>query len=339
MEMPDTKNLMNIQFTRNYHPVFILLHLVQILSGLATILITFWILAREYDEDYAIRGTAVIAFFPLCILYFPNLHHDSILVPFALLSVYFFLKERFVMAGIFFGLAMASKNTAIILGFAFAALMLWQAWRERKSLVSVSERKPILRRLKGLATVGIFGLLLLLPFANPVAYVNEILTPISHREYDSRAVDNPTKYCVSTKLANMKSESSVYSVVRPELQLTSWLLYFDNIGFFFLFLTVILFLNRPQTPLTMMCFYMLLLMPSYSIIFGEGMCYRTLLFVPFFTILFVDAASKRHFLIFTAMLLFLDFMYCYDPITCNEIHRPVNNQKLWTALFGSFSKQ
>src|SRR5262249_9105416 len=73
------RNLLVIQHTFNYHPMFILARLAQILSGLFTILVVYWILAREYDQTKAVLGAAVMAFFPVSIRCFPNLHHDAIL--------------------------------------------------------------------------------------------------------------------------------------------------------------------------------------------------------------------------------------------------------------------
>ena len=131
------RNLLAIQFAYNYHPMFILVRLAQILSGLFTILLVYWILAREYDQTKAVLGAAVMAFFPVSIKYFPNLHHDAILAPFALLAAYWFTKQQYVRAGIFFGLALASKNAATF-------------WR-RPSLATSSGR----RSMPGRAILGV----------------------------------------------------------------------------------------------------------------------------------------------------------------------------------------
>jgi hypothetical protein len=86
----------------------------------------------------------------------------------------------------------------------------------------------------------------------------------------------------------------------------------------------------------MVCFYLLLLMLPYGIVFGYGMGYRAALFVPFFTILCVDAALRKYLLTFAAMLLSIDFLYRYDPITCDSLHPLVNNRKIRSAFFGWF---
>lgn len=61
----DHRNLLVIQHTDNYHPMFILVRLAQILSGLFTVLVVYWILAREFDQTKAVLSAAVMAFFPL----------------------------------------------------------------------------------------------------------------------------------------------------------------------------------------------------------------------------------------------------------------------------------
>jgi hypothetical protein len=47
---PDRGSLLAIQHGYNYHPLFILTRLAQILSGLLTILLVYWILAKELDQ-------------------------------------------------------------------------------------------------------------------------------------------------------------------------------------------------------------------------------------------------------------------------------------------------
>ena len=134
------RNLLVIQYSYNYHPMFILVRLAQILSGLFTILVVYWILAREYDQPKAVLGAAVMAFFPVSIKYFPNLHYDAILAPFALLALYWFTKQQYVRAGIFFGLALASKNAAIFLAPALLGYVIWEGLdgTERSSTLPVS---------------------------------------------------------------------------------------------------------------------------------------------------------------------------------------------------------
>src|SRR3954463_9844315 len=110
-----------------------------------------------------------MAFFPVSIMYFPNLHHDSILVPFALLAAYSFYRQQYIRAGVFFGLALASKNVAIILVPAFLAYLIWDAYAADRVGAVPRERSALMRGIKGLALVMVVGALTLLPFANPIS--------------------------------------------------------------------------------------------------------------------------------------------------------------------------
>ena len=183
------RNLLVIQHTYNYHPMFILVRLAQILSGLFTILVVYWILAREYDQTKAVLGAAIMAFFPLSIKYFPNLHHDAFLAPFALLAAYWFTKQQYLRAGIFFGLALASKNAAIFLAPALLGYVIWEVLDARKNDPGRSLFAASRQGMRGWATAMLVGFVVLAPFANPISYVSEILTPITHRPYDPRGED------------------------------------------------------------------------------------------------------------------------------------------------------
>jgi hypothetical protein len=326
---PGENNLLHLQYTVNYHPVFILVRLAQMLSGLLTILIVFRILSREYSAGRALFGAAVFAFLPACIRYFPNLHHDPIAVPFVLLSAYCYTREKYKMAGAFLGLAMAAKNTAIILGAAYLALSLWEMWQARSSPASGAAPASLSGRMKGLVTVGVFGLLFLLPFANPVSFTSEILTPITHRAYDSRGED--VKAFTLTSRGNPTAGNAEATKMSPGLRVTEWVLRLEEVGFFFLTLAVFQLLARRGTPLTRISILILLLVLPYGLVFGYGLGYRILMFVPFFAVLCADVAPRKLALGFVVLLLAVDALYCIDPITTNAIHLPVNDETFWSA--------
>lgn len=327
---PGEHNLLYLQYTFNYHPVFILVRLVQMLSGLATILIMFRILARQYSTGRALFGAAVLALLPLSVRFFPNLHHDAIAVPFVLLSSYCFTREKYKSAGVFFGLAMAAKNTAIILGPAFLALALWEAWHARSSAASNAVQTTLSGRAKGLIIVAAFGLLFLLPFANPISFTSEILTPITHRAYDPRGED-VNSFTLTARLAPSDT-SAVAAKASPGLRLAEWILRLEDIGFFFLALSVFLLLARRQTSLTRLSIIVLFLVLPYGVVFGYGMGYRMLLFAPFFAVLCTDVAPRKMVLSFVVLLLVVDALYCFDPITTYEYRVPVNHETFWTAF-------
>jgi hypothetical protein len=145
---PNDRNLLYYQYRYNYHAIFMVARLVQLLAGLATILIVYWILARECDQTRALIGAASVGFFPTVIEYFPNLHHDSLLAPFLVLSLYFFLKQHYKKAGLFFGLALATKNVAIFMLPVFAVQVIYNLMEARRA-PQVFDWKAILRKLTG----------------------------------------------------------------------------------------------------------------------------------------------------------------------------------------------
>jgi hypothetical protein len=327
--LPADKTLLYYQYNYNYHPIFILTRLAQLLAGLATILIIYRILLREYGIDRALLGASIMAFIPLSIKYFPNLHHDSFLAPFLILSAYYFTKERYIKAGILLGLALASKNTAVILGAAFLAYIISAAWYAHQSSGKDAALDLLSRGIKGYATVMVFGFILLLPFANPISYAQEILTPITHREYDPRGM-NVDQFSVSQML-KLPGRDEVSSVIRPEVRLVQLLLHFQDYGFFFLVITVLLLLPRQKDSLTSLSFITLLFALPYGLVFGYTLNYRALLFVPFFVLLCVNIAEKKHLLGFVMLLLCMDVLYCIDPINTDMLHYPVNKESLWDS--------
>lgn len=330
------RNLLVIQHTYNYHPMFILVRLAQILSGLFTILVVYWILAREYDQTKALLGAAVMAFFPLSIKYFPNLHNDAILVPFALLAAYWFTKQQYVRAGGFFGLALASKNTAIFLAPALLGYVVWEALDARKN-DPVGSLSPALRRgIRGWATAVLVGFVVLVPFANPVSFVSEILTPITQRQYDPRG-ENVGRYTVAGRIhgpVNKDPKYALRSAARPEVRLTDMVVGFEDIGFLFIAIAALLLFSRRNGPLAQMCLLVLLLSVPYGLVFEHRLTYRTLMFVPFFAILAADVGRKGPLQYLVALLLIIDLVYCIDPMTVDTMHYPANTDTFLSALSG-----
>jgi len=320
--LPPDKNLLYYQYKYNYHPIFIITRLVQILAGLATVLIVYWILAREYDRRRALVGAACVAFFPAAIEYFPNLHHDSILAPFLVLSAYFFFAKHYKKAGLFFGLALATKNVAIFMLPVFAAQILVNLWamRAESGLKWQSMRPELESFVKALA----ISFLVLLPFANPTSYASEILTPVTHRERDKRG-ENVEQFTLAGRIGS-QGDSAVTE--RPSIRFVNFLLHLENNDFFFLAIAVCLFFSTPQDPLMRMCFIFLLMSLPYGLIFGSGLNYRSLQFIPFFALLAGRFASRRLAVAFVGLLLFVDVVYCIDPFTVNGLHTPVKQDRI-----------
>jgi hypothetical protein len=324
------RNLLYYQYRYNYHPIFIVTRLVQILSGLATILLVYWILAREYGAQQARFGAAMVALFPIAIAYFPNIHHDALLPPLLVLAAYLFIKQRYWVAGIFLGLALASKNTATLLLPVFAFEICWNAWRARTRPADGTEPYALVRHLKGFAVTAAVALLVLLPFANPVSYAQEVLTPIMRPARDLRG-ENVEGFSLSARLHGASDEPARTSV-RPEIHLVRLLLRFDSDDLFFLVIAFFLFWSSRNDPLTRVCFVFLLMAFPYGVIFGHDLNYRSLQFVPFFALLCGRLAPRGHYAAVVAVLLGIDVLYCIDPITANSLHTPANTETFIGAL-------
>ena len=317
---PKDKNLLYYQYRYNYHAIFMVARLVQILAGLATILIVYWILARECDQTRALIGAATVGFFPTAIEYFPNLHHDSILAPFLVLSLYFFLKEHYKKAGLFFGLALATKNVAIFMLPVFAVQVIYNLIEVRRAS-SALDWTAILRTLTGPVKAVTIGVLVLLPFANPISYVREILTPVTHRVTDLRG-ENVEQSTLSGRLGSQGNQ--VAAVERPSVRFVQLMLRLESNDFFFLTIAVVVFYSTRQDPLMRMCFLFLLMSLPYGLIFGYGLNYRSLQFVPFSALLIGRLIPSQYAIACVSFLLLIDVVYCIDPITVDELHIPVN---------------
>lgn len=331
------RNLLAIQFAYNYHPMFILVRLAQILSGLCTVLLVYWILAREYDQTKAVLGAAVMAVIPISIRYFPNLHHDAILVPFGLLASYWFTKQQYARAGIFFGLALASKNAAIFLAPALLGYVIWDALDARKNDPERSLLAASRQGIRGWATVMLVGFVVLAPFANPISYVSEILTPITHRRYDPRGEDANAR-TAAEKIVHPPPRTdpkfAFRSAPRPAVGLTNLVFGYVDIGFLFIAIAAMMLFSRRSGPLARMCLLVVMLSVPYGLVFGNLLIYRALMFVPFFAILAADVGRKRPLQFLVVVLLLIDLVYCLDPITVDALHYPANKDTFPSAFLG-----
>lgn len=327
---PGSRNLLHYQYKNNYHPIFILTRLAQILSGLITVLLTYRILEREYDWSKALFGAALVALLPVSIKYFPNLHHDSILAPLSLASAYFFYEGKYKRSGLFFGLALASKNVAVLLLPAFIAFIACSALQARRDGAPGDKGYSLNREAAGLAKVMILGVLVLTPFANPISYAQEILTPVTHRERDQRGVD-VEQFTLQGRLSGA-GPTAASSTPRPEIQLTQMLFRLENNDFFFLVIACVLFWSARRDRLSRLCFIFLLCALPYGLVFGYGLTYRSLQFVPFFAIACATLAPPRYLVGLVVALLAIDLLYCIDPITTDVLHVPVSKETLWHGL-------
>jgi hypothetical protein len=327
---PDDKNLLYYQYKYNYHVIFIIARLVQILAGLATIIVVYWILSREYDRTRALIGAASVGLFPIAIEYFPNLHHDSMLAPFLTLSLYFFYKEHYKKAGLFFGLALATKNVAIFMLPVFALQILIN-WLDAHRVSPSFNWNAAKRILSGPLKAAVIGFLVLLPFADPISYAREILTPITHRATDTRGEDVEAS-TLSGRLGSHGEHATAEE--RPGVRFVQLMLRLESNDFFFIAIAVVVFYSTRQDRLIGLCFLFLLMSLPQGLTFGYGLNYRSLQFIPFFALLMGYLTPRRYAIALVSVLLLVDVVYCIDPITANEGHVPVSSDKFWPALLG-----
>ncbi|UCH85684.1 MAG: glycosyltransferase family 39 protein, partial [Candidatus Latescibacterota bacterium] len=264
-------DLLDLQFTTNYHPLFIILRLPGILAGLACIILVYKIVRRDHSEDRALFAASLAAFFPTSLFYFPNIHHDSVMTPFVLASSYYFVKERYKLSGIFFGLAMASKNTAVLMlpvALVFVAIESVVSYRQTGHF---DLRDTLRTRGRGLLLFVLVGLVFLTPFANPVSEFREILTPVIGREYDPRGED-VSSFVLNPGFAG-DGATTMEGTNRPGLNAVK-----NMVGYgaplFFVVLGLAFAVQAAHSPLTRFCLLFLLLTFPYRLIFGGGLAYR-----------------------------------------------------------------
>jgi 4-amino-4-deoxy-L-arabinose transferase-like glycosyltransferase len=322
-------SLLEIKHRYNYHPLFILVRAVQILAGLFTLLLVHRMLAAAYDPERAVWGSAVFALFPLTPKFFANIHHDSVLAPFLVLTVHWYLKRRWWKCGVAFGLALASKNAAVFLVPALLVHSAYQAFRAASPGDRTAWRPTLAREARGLLVVAAVSLVVLVPFANPVSYAEEILTPISGRAFDPRGED-VRAFTTSGRLA----EQSVggLSVLRPEIRLLHHLLYFDQVAFFFFALVLFGLLPRCTTDLARVSLGIVLLSVPFGLVFGHALDYRSLFFLPFFAIACADLLGRRALRGLVFLLALLCAVYALDPITTSRATYPVEDRTLLQSL-------
>lgn len=313
------KKLLDIQFTHNYHPIFILVRFVQLLAGLLAVILTYWIIEGIWDSDKALLGAALMALNPIAIMYFPNIHQDAVMVPFLIWSMGLILRRRLLLGGIAFGLALACKNAAILVAPAMVYLLLSRSvWagngEERWTRVFARSRRVLF--------FAIMAFLTLLPFASPVSYAKELLSPISRRVYDPRGEDIAS-YSLVGKGNHDDPASLVRSTVRPEIGLL------ERVGGlkFTLWLPAILGLLVIAKHMQGACssaawIWMLAIFPAGAV-FSYSMNYRALMFLPSFAVLGATLLPRRWVWILILALGCVSVIYALDPMTVHPYHTPV----------------
>lgn len=312
-------DLLSYQYQYNYHPIFILVRLSAIFAGLATLVLVYLIAERAWGQTHATLAGALFLAYPPVLLFFPNIHHDAYMVPFLLGAVWGVAKERYVLAGISYGLALAAKNVAILLAPAIVAFLLWKLWSGRRSRERSGTDPTVGQTAQGLLVMGALSVVTLLPFAHPVSYAQEILTPLSEREYDRRGED-----VGKFMLVGRQGPDAVGLLQR----LIPW-----NAFLAFVLLGILVCGPRLRDPTVALCFFFLLMMFPHSTVFGQGLTYRSLSFVPFFCLAAVRLSNVRWCVPAIAVLALLDLVWLIDPITIRGTALAVPDQTLMKMLF------
>ncbi|HTZ69929.1 MAG TPA: glycosyltransferase family 39 protein [Acetobacteraceae bacterium] len=305
-------DILDAQYRGRPSLIFLVLRLAQLLAGLASVVLLFRILEKTFSFQRACLGAFVFATFPVVIKYFPNLHQDSILVPFVLLTVYLRLGGRFAAAGVAYGLSLASKNLAIIVAPALAIDLLIRGvtvWREEGAQSALAFLRP---QLTGLALMAAVAFVTFLPFANPVTYAEEILTPVISRPIDPRG-ENVRQWTV-TGIVDDTSQLS------PQVTFAQKFLYFNDLGFMFFVLAIGLAFQRKLTSIGRLSIIIIVIYLPISSVFGLTLTYRTLLLVPFFSIAVTELLQIRQLQWLSAATSVLALIYVSNPGRTDLIH-------------------
>ncbi|MEW6203217.1 MAG: glycosyltransferase family 39 protein, partial [bacterium] len=104
--------------------------LVPIFFGILGVYFVFLIGVKLYNERIALASAAMLAFMPVSIIVGRNVQADSLFVGFILAFLYFYLKGRssskpahHIIAGLFLGLAIFSKQPAVLV---IVIIFLWE---------------------------------------------------------------------------------------------------------------------------------------------------------------------------------------------------------------------
>ncbi len=314
------RRLLEIQFSSGYHAAFILVRLDFVLAGLLAVFLTYWLLQGFASPGVALVGAAILGLNPISVSYFPNIHHDAIMVPFLLGSMGLLIRRKLVLGGIAFGLALASKNSAILVAPAMAYLLLSEkVW----SGESLSSHAKIVGCAKRILLFAVTAIVVLVPFANPISYTKELLTPVSGRAYDSRG-ENIAGYSLVERGGDADDSQSIsHSVVRPEIDFLQRVTGFKFTLWFPALLGMLLMaLHLQETGSRAAWIWMLAIFPAGAV-FSYSMNYRALMFLPPFAILGATLLPRRWAWLLVLALCCASVVYAWDPMTVNIYHTPV----------------
>jgi hypothetical protein len=324
-------DVMYYQFHDNYHPIFLLIRLVPLLAGLVSILLVHRIVRRRHGEEKAVLAAGLLGLFPIAVVYFPNIHHDALVVPFAIGTALAFANRRYVWGGIAFGLALAAKNSAIFLFFPVGMLVLGRAWGWLRSGRTPEARRDFLGRLRGALIMGVLGVAVMAPFASPSSYALEILSPVVDRPYHPEGAVRKGAF---GEARNMEVPEG-YSRTNPYIYVFKSAFPF-NVMMLYVILALPMLWVRSEDDLERFGFWMLLAMFPYALAFRHQLTYRSLFFLPFFAILAVRCLGRRQILWILGIFLALDLVLCANPIESGSPRKISNDKNLIESVLSGF---
>lgn len=308
--------LLDLQFNRKYHWLFLVLRLQGLVAGALCLLLVYRILSREAPSDQAWLGMAWLAVLPPVQAFFPNLHFDAIMAPLLLLAATLFVRGRHVAGGIAFGLALAAKNTAVFLLPAAAAFVAWEVAGAHRGGGWPAAREVLRRRAVGLSVFLLMAIVSLTPFANPVSMAQEILTPVIAQPFDARGVD-VGDFSLASQLGVEPADPEVVPQRRIVLVIRE--LVGTNMRMLMLLIGLPLVWSRITRPLNRLGFFFLMLVFPYAVLFGDGLGYRSLMFLPFFALIAAEVLPRRMLLATIAAFLVVDLVFVVDPISSTGV--------------------
>jgi hypothetical protein len=233
---------------------------------------------------------------------------------------------------VYYGLALASKNAGLLLLPALLVLVIRRLVGWKKSEVPEEFRRRARQTGRGLLLFMAMAVVALLPFANPVSYANEVLTPFTERAFDPRGED-VSQFSLSTRLQDPLSVGGLRSARRGEIMLVHRMSMADT-ALLFIILAVLLATPAAKTDLARLSLYMMLLVIPYQIVFGRWLSYRYLLFLPFFIFLLVELVQTKYLRWLMVFVLIIDVIMLIDPMTAGSQRLPVGPDTLWKLLLG-----
>ncbi len=325
-------DLLWYQNHRNYHPVFLLVRLASLLAGLASLLLVYRFARPRLGESKAALAAAAFALLPASVIYFPNIHHDAVLCPFALLAGVAFVKRRYAWSGAALGLALAAKNAAVFLAVPMVVLAAADLVRWLRARTSPEARGRFLDRFRGLFIAGALSLVVLTPFASPKAYVEELLTPVTGRGYDPHITRTVG---VFGQIRGLEGDTGYSEERKVAYALRAMLPYF-NLGLLVI-LGIALTWGKLEDDLDRFSFWFLIALFPYALIFSQQFTYRSLMFLPFFGFLAGRVLTRRQMLVLLGILVLVDGYFAWDPITCGAPRVLSTHRSLIQAIGSGFS--